>query len=126
MLAGFLVAETDGSGSIYELVSLLPIVSAATKLPGRDVVYVVRGSILAMIGFILTGEHLSASITRVKEFQDAVVVVYFTMTGWLPVTAARQCVTARPNPYLLRPHPPIFLPLLMGFAALYPSEAIRT
>lgn len=90
VLAGFLVAATDGSGSIYELVYLLPIVSAATKLPGRDVVYVVGGSIVAMIGFILTGEQLSASITRVKEFQDAVAaIVYFTMTGLLVFVFAK-------------------------------------
>ena len=66
VLASILVAATDGSGSIYELVYLLPIVSAATKLPGRDVVYVVGGSTIAIIGFIVTGEQLSASITRVK------------------------------------------------------------
>lgn len=83
-LASVLVAVTDGSGSIYELVYLLPIISAATKLSGRDVVIIVGGSVLAMIGFIVTGERLTASITRVKEFQDAVAaIVYFTMAGLL-------------------------------------------
>ena len=83
-LASVLVGVTDGSGSIYELVYLLPIISAATKLPGRDVVYVVSGSILAMIGYIVTGEQLTPSITHVKEFQDAVAaIVYFTMAGLL-------------------------------------------
>lgn len=90
ILAGALVAATDGSGSIYELVYLLPIVSAATKLPGRDVVWVVGGSIVAMVGFIVTGEQLSASITRVKEFQDAVAaMVYFTMAGLLVFVFAK-------------------------------------
>src|SRR6267143_2490786 len=84
ILASVLVGVTDGSGSIYELVYVLPIISAATKLPGRDVVYVVSGSILAMIGYIATGEELVPSITRVKEFQDAVAaIVYFTMAGLL-------------------------------------------
>ena len=84
LLASVLVAATDGSGSIYELVYLLPIISAATKLPGRDVVFVVAGSTVAMIGFIVTGEQLTPSITRVKEFQDAVAaIVYFTMAGLL-------------------------------------------
>ena len=84
IFASALVAVTDGSGSIYELVYLLPIISAATKLPGRDVVYVVAGSILAMIGFIVTGEQLTPFITHVKEFQDAVAaMVYFTMAGLL-------------------------------------------
>jgi signal transduction histidine kinase len=90
LLAAILVAVTDGSGSIYELVYLLPIVSAATKLPGRDVVYVVGGSTISIIGFILTGEQLTASITRVKEFQDAVAaIVYFTMTGLLVFVFAK-------------------------------------
>jgi signal transduction histidine kinase len=84
VLASILVAVTDGSGSIYELVYLLPIISAATKLPGRDVAVVVGGSVLAMIGFIVTGEQLTASIMRVKEFQDSVAAsVYFTMAGLL-------------------------------------------
>ena len=84
VLASALVAVTDGSGSIYELVYLLPIISAATKLPGRDVVYVVAGSIMAIIGFIVTGEQLTPFITHVKEFQDAVAaMVYFTMAGLL-------------------------------------------
>jgi signal transduction histidine kinase len=84
LFASLLVAVTDGSGSIYELVYLLPIVSAATKLRGRDVVLVVAGSVAAMIGFIVTGEQLTASVTHVKEFQDAVAaIVYFTMAGLL-------------------------------------------
>jgi signal transduction histidine kinase len=88
--ASILVAVTDGSGSIYELVYLLPIISAATKLSGRDVVFVVVGSTLAMIGFIVTGEQLTPSITRVKEFQDAVAaIVYFTMAGLLVYFFAR-------------------------------------
>jgi Signal transduction histidine kinase len=90
-LASMLVAVTDGSGSIYELVYLLPIISAATKLSGRDVVFVVGGSMLAMIGFIVTGERLTASITRVKEFQDAVAaMVYFTMAGLLTYFFAKS------------------------------------
>ncbi|HZS12735.1 MAG TPA: ATP-binding protein, partial [Nitrospirales bacterium] len=84
LLASVLVAVTDGSGSIYELVYLLPIISASSKLPGRDVVLCVSGSIVAMIGFIVTGEQLTPSIARVKEFQDAVAaIVYFTMAGLL-------------------------------------------
>jgi signal transduction histidine kinase len=84
LLASGLVAATDGSGSVYELVYLLPIISAATKLPGQDVVFVVVSSIIAMVGFIVTGEQLTPSITRVKEFQDAVAaIVYFTMAGLL-------------------------------------------
>lgn len=84
ILASFLVAVTDGSGSIYELVYLLPIVSAATKLPGRDVALVVGASVVAMIGFIVTGETLAPSVVHVKEFQDALsAIVYFTMAGLL-------------------------------------------
>lgn len=84
IFASILVAVTDGSGSIYELVYLLPIISAATKLPGTDVVFVVGGSITAMIGFILTGEQLSPFMAHVKEFQDAVsAIVYFAMAGLL-------------------------------------------
>ncbi|HKW85870.1 MAG TPA: ATP-binding protein [Nitrospiraceae bacterium] len=84
VLASILVAATDGSGSIYELVYLLPIVSAATQLPGREVALAVGSSVLAMVGFILTGEELTASIARVKSFQDAVAaMVYFTMAGLL-------------------------------------------
>ncbi|WP_447973185.1 two-component system sensor histidine kinase NtrB [Nitrospira sp. Kam-Ns4a] len=90
-LASVLVAATEGSGSIYELVYLLPIVSAATKLPGRDVALVVGGANIAMIGFILTGEQLTAHITRVKEFQDAVAaMVYFTMAGVLAYVFAKD------------------------------------
>jgi len=85
------VAVTDGSGSIYELVYLLPIISAAVKLPGREVAFVVGGSVLAMIGFIVTGEPLTASIMSVKEFQDSVAaVVYFTMAGLLTYFFAKN------------------------------------
>ena len=91
LLACLLVTVTDGSGSIYELVYLLPIISAATKLPGRDVALVVGGSVLAMIGFIVTGEQLTASIMRVKEFQDSVAaLVYFTMAGLLTYFFAKS------------------------------------
>jgi len=91
VLASVLVAVTDGSGSIYELVYLLPIISAATKLPGRDVAFVVGGSVVAMIGFIVTGEQLTASIMSVKEFQDSVAaVVYFTMAGLLTYFFAKS------------------------------------
>ena len=84
LLASMLVAVTDGSGSIYELVYLLPIISAATKLPGMDVTFVVIGSTMAMVGFIVTGGPLTRSIMDVKEFQDAVAaIVYFTMAGLL-------------------------------------------
>lgn len=84
LLASVLVAVTDGSGSIYELVYLLPIVSAATKLPAREVAFVVGGAIVALIGFIVTGEQLTASIHRVKEFQGAVAaMVYLSMAGIL-------------------------------------------
>ena len=83
-LASVLVTGTGGSGSIYELVYLLPIVSAATRLPGREVALVLVGAIIAMLGFIVTGEELTASIARVKAFQDAVAAtVYFTMAGIL-------------------------------------------
>jgi signal transduction histidine kinase len=84
LLASMLVAVTDGSGSIYELVYLLPIISAATKLTGRDVVLTVAAAVLAMGGFIISGEQLSPLATHVKEFQDAVsAMVYFTMAGLL-------------------------------------------
>ncbi len=89
-LASILVAVTGGSGSIYELVYLLPIVSAAMKLPGREVAVVVGGAVVAMGGFIVTGEQLTASIGRVKEFQDAVAAtVYFTMAGILAYMFAK-------------------------------------
>ena len=84
IFASSLVAVTDGSGSIYELVYLLPIVSAATKLPGRDVVFVVGAAVISMIGFIVAGETLTPSVVHVKAFQDAVsATVYFTMAGLL-------------------------------------------
>jgi signal transduction histidine kinase len=91
LLASVLVAFTDGSGSIYELVYLLPIISAATKLPGRDVAFVVGSAVVAMIGFIVTGEELTASIARVKAFQDAVAATtYFTMAGILTYLFAKD------------------------------------
>lgn len=91
LLASSLVTVTDGSGSIYELVYLLPIISAATKLPGRDVAIVVGASVSAMIGFIVTGEELTASIISVKEFQDSVAaLVYFTMAGLLTFFFAKS------------------------------------
>src|SRR5256712_6841976 len=84
VLASVLVAAAGGDGSIYELIYLLPIVSAATMLPGRDVAIVVGGAVAAMVGFIVTGNPLSASIARVKDFQDSVAaMVYFTMAGIL-------------------------------------------
>lgn len=84
LLASVLVAATGGSGSIYELIYLLPIVSAATMLPGREVAIVVGGAVAAMIGFIVTGTPLTVSIARVKDVQDAVAsMVYFTMAGIL-------------------------------------------
>ena len=84
LLASLLVAETGGSGSIYELIYLLPIVSAATMLPGREVAIVIGSAMAAMVGFIVTGSPLTASITRVKDVQDAVAsMVYFTMAGIL-------------------------------------------
>src|SRR5437879_6938807 len=84
LLASLLVAETGGSGSIYELIYLLPIVSAATMLPGREVAIVVGSAMGGMVGFIVTGSPLTASITRVKDVQDAVAsMVYFTMAGIL-------------------------------------------
>src|SRR5713226_8711031 len=84
LLASVLVAATGGSGSIYELIYLLPIVSAATMLPGREVAIVVGGAVAAMVGFIVSGSPFTASIARVKDVQDAVAsVVYFTMAGIL-------------------------------------------
>ena len=84
ILASSLVAVTDGSGSIYELVYLLPIVSAATKLSGREVALVVGAAMISMIGFIVAGETLTPSVVHVKAFQDAVsATVYFSMAGLL-------------------------------------------
>lgn len=84
ILASSLVAVTDGSGSIYELVYLLPIVSAATKLSGREVALVVGAAMISMIGFIVAGETLTPSVVHVKAFQDAVsAMVYFSMAGLL-------------------------------------------
>lgn len=82
--ASVLVALTDGSGSIYELIYLLPIVSAAARLSGLEVVFVVGGAILAMVGFIVTGQHIAASQIKLKDFQDSLAaIVYFTMAGIL-------------------------------------------
>jgi signal transduction histidine kinase len=83
-LASVLVAATGGSGSIYELIYLLPIVSAATMLPGREVAFVVGAAVAAMVGFIITGHPFTESVARVRDFQDAVAsTVYFTMAGIL-------------------------------------------
>lgn len=83
-LASVLVAATGGSGSIYELIYLLPIVSAATMLPGREVAFVVGAAVSAMVGFIVTGTPLTQSAARIRDFQDAVAsTVYFTMAGIL-------------------------------------------
>src|SRR3989442_6216433 len=82
VLASVLVAATGGNGSIYELIYLLPIVSAATMLPGRDLAIGDGGAVAAMVGFIVTGNPLSASIDRVKVFQDSVAeLVYFPIAG---------------------------------------------
>ncbi len=84
VLASVLVAATGGSGSIYELIYLLPVVSAATMLPGREVAIVVGGAVVAMAGFIVTGHPFSESVTKIRDFQDAVAAaVYFTMAGIL-------------------------------------------
>lgn len=83
-LASVLVAATGGSGSIYELIYLLPVVSAATMLPGREVALVVGGAVAAMVGFIVTGTPLTESAARIKDFQDAVAaIVYFSIAGIL-------------------------------------------
>jgi signal transduction histidine kinase len=48
------------------------------------VVLVVGAAVVAMIGFIVTGETLTPSVVHVKEFQDALsAMVYFTMAGLL-------------------------------------------
>ena len=84
ILASALVVLTGGMGSIYELVYLLPIISAASKLPAREVMVAVGIPVVAMLGFIVTGEQVPTSITRVKEFQDAAVaIVYFIIGGTL-------------------------------------------
>jgi signal transduction histidine kinase len=84
VLASVLVAATGGSGSIYELIYLLPIVSAATMLPGREVAFAVGGAVAALVGFIITGHPFTESVARVRDFQDAVAAtVYFTMAGIL-------------------------------------------
>jgi signal transduction histidine kinase len=71
-------------GSIYELIYFLPIISAASKLPGREVMVAVGAAALAILGFIITAEQVPSSISRVKEFQDAVTaIVYFIIGGTL-------------------------------------------
>ena len=84
LLAALLVSVTDGSGSIYELVFLLPIISAAAKLRGREVAVVVGCAVLAMTGFIISDTGDPSTTVEKKELQDAVAaVVYFTMAGLL-------------------------------------------
>lgn len=84
LLAALLVAVTDGSGSIYELVFLLPIISAAAKLRGKDVIIVVGCAVLSMTGFILADINDPPSETETREFQDALAaIVYFTIAGLL-------------------------------------------
>lgn len=84
LLAALLVAVTDGSGSIYELVFLLPILSAAAKLRGKDVIIVVGCAVLSMTGFILADLSDPASPRETRELQDALAaIVYFTIAGLL-------------------------------------------
>jgi signal transduction histidine kinase len=84
ILASVLVVLTGGMGSIYELIYFLPIISAASKLPGRVVMVAVGAAALAILGFIITAEQVPSSISRVKEFQDAVTaIVYFIIGGTL-------------------------------------------
>jgi signal transduction histidine kinase len=84
ILASVLVVLTGGMGSIYELIYFLPIISAASKLPGREVMVAVGAAALAILGFIITAEQVPSSISRVKEFQDAVTaIVYFIIGGTL-------------------------------------------
>lgn len=84
ILASSLVVLTGGMGSIYELVYLLPIISAASKLPGREVMVSVGAAVMALVGFIITAEQVPSSPIRVKEFQDAVTaIVYFVIGGTL-------------------------------------------
>jgi len=84
ILASVLVVLTGGMGSIYELIYFLPIISAASKLPGREVMVAVGSAAVAILGFIITAEQVPSSISRVKEFQDAVTaIVYFIIGGTL-------------------------------------------
>ncbi|MDR4494875.1 MAG: nitrogen regulation protein NR(II) [Nitrospirales bacterium] len=84
LLASLLVAVTDGAGSIYELVFLLPIISAAAKLRGKDVIIVVGCAILSMVGFIIADMSDPPSPTETRELQDALAaIVYFTLAGLL-------------------------------------------
>src|SRR5215467_1608789 len=81
ILASVLVVWTGGMGSIYELVYLLPIISGASKLSGREVVMVVGAAVVAMLGFILVAEQSPPSITRVNDIQDAAVAIVYFMIG---------------------------------------------
>ncbi|MCA9498941.1 MAG: ATP-binding protein [Nitrospirales bacterium] len=84
LLAALLVAVTDGSGSIYELVFLLPIISAAAKLRGKDVIIVVGCAVLSMTGFIIADMNDPPSPIETRELQDALAaIVYFTIAGLL-------------------------------------------
>lgn len=84
LLAALLVAVTDGSGSIYELVFLLPIISAAAKLRGKDVIIVVGCAVVSMTGFILADMSDLPSSRETRELQDALsAIVYFTLAGLL-------------------------------------------
>jgi signal transduction histidine kinase len=84
LLAALLVAVTDGSGSIYELVFLLPIISAAAKLRGKDVIIVVGCAVVSMTGFIIADMNDLPSERETRELQDALAaIVYFTLAGLL-------------------------------------------
>ena len=84
LLAVLLVAATDGSGSIYELIFLLPIISAASKLRGKDMVLVVGCAVLSMTGFILADKGNPSTTVEIKELQDALAaMVFFCMAGLL-------------------------------------------
>ena len=91
LLASLLVAVTDGSGSIYELVYLLPIISAAAKLRGKDVIIVVGCAVFSMVGFILADMNEPPSAVEKRELQDALAaIVYFTLAGLLTYYFAKS------------------------------------
>jgi len=91
LLASLLVAVTDGSGSIYELVYLLPIISAAAKLRGKDVIIVVGCAVFSMTGFILADMSAPPSQVEKRELQDALAaIVYFTLAGLLTYYFAKS------------------------------------
>lgn len=91
LLASLLVAVTDGSGSIYELVFLLPIISAGAKLGGKEVVVVVGCAFLAMLGFIVADWRDVPTPMEIKERQDALsAVLYFTIAGLLTYYFAKS------------------------------------